>query len=83
MAGTAATLVITLTLVLTGYAHAAEPFVFPETRAGEIAKDYFEALNSGDVDMWVACGFQLEAEEPHKLAFVMIQPTSPAEGVRR
>jgi CubicO group peptidase (beta-lactamase class C family) len=139
MAGTAATLVVILTLVLTGRAHAAETFVFPETRAGEIAEDYFGAFNSGSIerlrqhhesyrseasladrspeerakrtlglyehmgrltpalvahesessititayaeklDTWVACGFQLEAEEPHKLAFVMIQPTSPPE----
>jgi CubicO group peptidase (beta-lactamase class C family) len=130
-------LVILLTLLLANLAHAGEAFVFPETRAGEIAKDYFDAFNSGDLDrlrqhyetyrseaslaersaeeraqrtlglyeqlgslspvlvthetetsititaqnektgMWVACGFQLEAEAPHKLALLMIQPTSP------
>jgi CubicO group peptidase (beta-lactamase class C family) len=122
-----------------GASYADEPFTFPATRAGEIARDYFEAYNSGDIErlrqhyadyrseaslaersaheraertlgmydqmgalkpavvtketdtsiiitaeavklkMWVSCAFQLEEEEPHKLAMLMIGPTSPPE----
>jgi CubicO group peptidase (beta-lactamase class C family) len=41
---------LVLTLLAAGLTHADEPFVFPETRAGEIASDYFEAFNSGDLE---------------------------------
>jgi CubicO group peptidase (beta-lactamase class C family) len=43
-------LLITLVLFHAGIAHADDTFVFPKTRAGELAKTYIEALNSGDVE---------------------------------
>ncbi|MFH1313128.1 MAG: serine hydrolase domain-containing protein [Candidatus Eisenbacteria bacterium] len=139
MSRTTSVFLLALTLLVSGLARAGEQFVFPETRAGEIAMDYFEAYNSGDVErlrrhyafyrsdaslaetspderaertmglyeqtgpltpvavihetessititahaekigMWVGCAFQLEKEEPHKLALLMIQPASPPE----
>jgi CubicO group peptidase (beta-lactamase class C family) len=116
-----------------------DTFTFPNTRAGEMAKAYIAALNTGDkgtlqafytshyaeaslakrppeeratravglhgqmgglipalvtgesdysvtvtarsekMNMWFSCTFQLEEQEPYKLATVMIAPGSPPE----
>jgi len=135
---TAAVLLVFVLLCVSGVA-VGDTFIFPDTRAGEMAKAYIEALNTGDetaleefytshyaaaslakrppkeratravglhgqmgrlipavvtgesdysvtvtarsekLNMWLSCTFQLEDQEPYKLASVMIGPGSPPE----
>jgi CubicO group peptidase (beta-lactamase class C family) len=139
MLRTTITLLLAIVPLCVGIAFAGDTFTFPDTRAGEMAKAYIEALNTGDEEtlrafyadhyaeaslaerppkeratravglhgqmgrlipalvtdedkdsititvrseklkMWLSCTFQLEQQEPHKLATVMIRPSSPPE----